>query len=76
MNLLILLTTSSQPHLNTSQNVDSLEAGARLVRTFIETNDLGSSDLRGDFGETYERRGDEARHIGYFHYNGTFEPRQ
>ena len=82
MNLLILLTTSTQCHLNTSQNVDSLEAGARLVRTFIETNNLGSRDLRGDFGETYETRerhdghGDEAKHIGYFNYNGTFSPRK
>jgi hypothetical protein len=82
MELLILLTTSTQCHLNTSKNADNLEAGAQIVRDFIESNDLGSSDLRGDFGETYETRerhdghGNEAKHIGYINFNGTFTPRK
>jgi hypothetical protein len=75
---LIMLTTSTATHLNTSKRANTIDEASIIARSFIESNNLGSSDMRGDFGEVYEVRskndgyGDEAKHIGYINYNGTF----
>ena len=77
-NFLVMLTTSTATHLNTSKRASSIDDACSIARSFIELNNLRSSDLRGDFGELYEVRsksdgfGDEANHIGYVNYNGTF----
>lgn len=74
-----MLTTIYMFEINTSEHVASIEKARILVREFIEINNLGSKDLRNDFGNVYETRqkkdgsGNEAKYIGFIHYNGTFE---